>query len=148
MRGALGGVVAAITLVAVAAPSSALSTVVTNSAKTVACTVEGRTPTYTRSSNGTVTVTGNFRVVCARTSNSVTSANINVSVGVVEMDTDQSGKLTVIDSTPELSDYSTSVTYKFGSYTYLDVPTKSFTCVNTDKASGDSEEIEIGRAHV
>lgn len=145
-RGRWASVVAGIAAVAAfavsATPASALSTSVSNSTKTVTCTVEARTPTFTKASNGTVTVTGVYRIACTRTNASVTSVNLNVLVGAVEMDLDRLGKFTVIDSKVQLADYNPgTITYKFGTYTYLDVVTKSFTCINTDMGSNDSEEI-------
>lgn len=138
----MAGLTAVAALTAVATPASALSNSVSNSTKTVSCTVEARTPTYTKASNGTVSVTGSYRIACTRANASITSVNLNVLVGAVELDSDKFGKLTVVDSTVELADYNPgTITYKFGSYTSLDVVTKSFTCVNTDPGANDNEEI-------
>lgn len=142
----LGSTAIVATLAATVTPASAVSTSVSNSAKTVSCSVEARTPTYTKLGNGTVVVTGAYRIACTRTNSSVTSVNLNVTVGAAELDNDVSGKLSVIDPTTELADYNPgTVTYKFGSYSYLDLTTKSFTCVNTE--SGDEElatKVKIG----
>lgn len=129
------------TLATSIAPAAALQTA-SNSNRSVTCTVEARTPTFSRTSTGAVSVTGAYRLTCTRTSTSITSVNVSVTVGAVELDTDRFGKYTVIDAKTQLADYSPlPVTFKFGSYTYLDLATKAFNCVNTDTAASDNEEI-------
>lgn len=122
--------------------ASAVSTGVTNAAKTVTCTVTGLTPSYTKNGN-TVYVTAKYRVTCTRTSSAITSITVNTTVGAVEVDADNAGKLTVVDPKAELADTASSTTFKFtATTTSIDFSTKSFACVNTDTATGDNEEIE------
>lgn len=144
-RGVLATVVAVTASVAAlaasVAPAGAIQST-SNTNKTVTCTVEARQPTFTRTVTGAVSVTGAYRLACTRTSTSISSVNVSISVGAVELDADRLGKFTVIDSKLQLADYSPlPVTFKFGSYSYLDLTTKSFTCVNTDTATNDNEEI-------
>jgi hypothetical protein len=49
--------------------------------------------------------------------------NISVYIGVVQASNNGT-------YSTELADYTTSLTYKFGSYNYLDASTNSFTCAN------------------
>ena len=125
------------------APAGATSSTVGNATKTISCFADAKAPTFARSLvNPTVTVTGNYRVSCKQAAGGkASSVIVNVSVSVVELDTDRYGKFTVIDTKAELAEYSTSVTVRFGSTEYADAATKSFTCVNTDTAAGDSEEL-------
>jgi len=131
--------IALISLVAAMPSASAVSTTVTSGK--ISCYVEAKAPTYVKSSIGVVTVTGAYRVTCKSTSSSATSLNITVAASVVELDADSSGRFTVIDTRAELAESTSIVTYKVGSEPYKDLTTKSFTCVNTDTATNDNEEL-------
>lgn len=135
---AVGLALAALT---VATPSaSAISSNVISGK--ISCNVLAKTPTFTTSPSGAVTVTGGLRITCK--SSVVTSTTINVSVApsIVELDTDRFGKFTVIDTKVQLAETVSVVTYRVGSESFKDVLTKSYTCVNSDTtALTDKEEL-------
>ena len=138
-RGLIAAGIALVSLVAAMPSASAVSTTVTFGK--ISCTVLAKTPTSTTSSAGVI-VTGGLRIVCKSSVATSTTINVSVARSVVELDTDRSGKFTVIDKKVQLAETVSVITYRVGSELYKDVLTNSYTCVNSDTTSlTDKEEL-------
>ena len=120
-------------------PASAVSNNVISGR--ITCNVLAKTPTFTTSSAGVV-VTGGLRIFCKASTATATTLNVSVARSIVELDKDRLGKFTVIDTKVQLAEAISTVTYRVGSELYKDVPTASYTCVNSDTTSlTDKEEL-------